>query len=307
MASPESARIRRTIVRDRVRAGVSIQEERREWEQYAATLQLAAGMTQREEAIAGLPCLWVADAADTGREVILYVHGGGLIAGSPRTHREFASRLAKQLRRRILLVDYRLAPEHPFPAALDDVTAVYLALLARMPNLDIVFGAESSGAALALSALVTLRDGGHPLPAAAFFISGHFDMTSSGESMESRRDVDPFTSKEALARAAEWYANGLDRRLPLISPLFADLGGLPPMLLQVGNDEILLSDSVRLAEAVDQCGGRAELRVWDQMWHTWPMYAELPEADAALREIDEFLSPAVSQTHPRSPTDKPPA
>lgn len=289
MASPESARIRKTIIRDCVPEGMSIQEERLEWERHAATQQLAAGMIQRDELIAGLPCRWVAEKAEPHREVILYVHGGGLIAGSPRTHSEFASRLAKRSRRRVLLVGYRLAPEHPFPAALDDVTAVYLDLLTRMLEQDIVIGAESTGAALALSSLLKLRDDGHPLPAAAFFLSGHFDMTLSGESMESRRDVDPFTSRESLARAVDWYANGLDPGLPLLSPLFANLGGLPPMLLQVGDDEMLLSDSVRLAEAVHRCGGRAELRVYEGMWHNWPMHPELPEGNAALCEIDEFL------------------
>jgi epsilon-lactone hydrolase len=290
MPSPESALVRQTIVRDGVPEGVSIEEERRSWEAHAATLVLAAGTSRRSEEIAGTRCVWVENEPGRDRQVIVYIHGGGLIAGSSRTHGELASRMAAKLRRRILLVDYRLAPEHPFPAALDDVTAVYRGLLARLPNQDLVFGADSTGAALALAALLRLRDEGAPLPVAAFFISGHFDMTLTGESMQTRRDADPFTSREALARAIDWYRNGLDPRLPLISPLFASLQGLPPMLLQVGDDEILLSDSVRLAEAVQRRGGQAELNVWDGMWHVWPMYAELPEADAALREMAEFLA-----------------
>lgn len=290
MASPESQRIRKSIVRDCVPDGVSIQEERAQFEAYAASLELAEGVRLRSETIADVPCLWVEDESGPDQGVVLYIHGGGLIVGSPVTHREFASRLVKRIARRVLLVDYRLAPEHPFPAALDDVVAVYTGLTGRMRARDIAIGGESSGAGLGLAALVALRNQGLALPAAAFFISGHFDMTSSGESMESRREVDPFTSREALERAIRWYANGADRRLPLISPIFAELRGLPPILLQVGDDEILLSDSVRVAEGIRSSGGPVELRVWDAMWHNWPMYAGLPEADGAMDEVREFLA-----------------
>lgn len=289
MPSLESESIRRTIVRDSVPDGVPIQEERRQWEAYASTLKLPEGIELREESIAGIACLWVGHQASRRQKIVYYIHGGGLSAGSPRTHCEFASRLVNYLDRRVLLVDYRLAPEHPFPAALEDVVAVYLRLIERHAPDDIVVGAESSGAALALSALVKLKDEGHPLPAAAFFISAHFDMTLSGESMESRGEVDPFTSREALERAAKWYTNGADPRMPLISPLFANLQNLPPMLLQVGDHEILLSDSLRVADEVRKQGGRAELRVWEGMWHIWPMFVGLPEADWALAELAEFL------------------
>jgi monoterpene epsilon-lactone hydrolase len=289
MPSLESEAIRKAIVRDSVPDGVSIQEERRQWEVYASTLKLPEGIELREETIAGIACLWVANQANRRQKIVYYIHGGGLSAGSPRTHSEFASRLVNSLDRRVLLVDYRLAPEHPFPAALEDVEAVYLRLIERHAPNDIVVGAESSGAALALSALVKFKDEGQPLPAAAFFISAHFDMSLSGESMQSRGEVDPFTSREALERAAKWYTNGADPRLPLISPLFAKLQNLPPMLLQVGDHEILLSDSLRVAEEVRKQGGRAELRVWEGMWHNWPMYAGLPEADWALAELAEFL------------------
>jgi epsilon-lactone hydrolase len=295
MASFESLRIRKTIVRDCVPDGVSIQEEREQWEAFARSLELAAGVRLRPETIADVPCLWVEDESNQSKNVVVYIHGGGLIAGSPVTHREFASRLVKRIRRGVLLVDYRLAPEHPFPAALDDVRAVYAHLITRMRADDISIGGESTGAGLGLAALIKLRDDGLALPAAAFFISGHFDMTSSGESMDSRREVDPFTSPESLERAIRWYTNGADRKLPLISPVFADLSGLPPMLLQVGDDEILLSDSVRVAERIRRSKGRVDLRVWDAMWHNWPMYLGLPEADAALLEISEFLEGLASR------------
>jgi len=289
MASSESLRIRKTIVRDCVPDGISIQEERAQWEAYAHSLQLAEGVRLRPETIADVPCLWLEEESNQHQNMVLYIHGGGLIAGSSVTHREFASRLVKRLRRRVLLVDYRLAPEHPFPAALDDVRAVYAALVSRMRAQDITWGGESTGAGLALAALIQLRDAGLLLPPGAFFISGHFDMTLSGESMTSRREIDPFTSRQSLERAIRWYANGADCRQPLLSPVFADLSSLPPILLQVGDDEILLSDSLRVAERIRQSGGSVELRVWDAMWHNWPMYVGLPEAEGALEEIGEFL------------------
>lgn len=220
--------------------------------------------------------------------VVLYVHGGGLISGSPRTHAEFASRLVRRLNRRVLLADYRLAPEHPFPAALDDMRAVYRALLEQIQPADVVLGAESSGAGLALALLLELKNE-LPSPAAAFFISGHFDMTLSGASMTSREAVDPSTTRESLERAANWYARNIDRASPRVSPLFGELDGLPPLLLQVGDDEILLDDSTRVADAVRRAGGNVGLSVWKGMWHTWPMYAGLPEADEALAEIRGFL------------------
>jgi acetyl esterase/lipase len=126
-------------------------------------------------------------------------------------------------------------------------------------------------------------------PAASFFISGHFDMTLTGPSMESRHDVDPLITRESLERAAAWYTHGTDRASPSVSPVFAQLDGLPPLLLQVGDDEILLDDSTRVTDAVRRSGGRIELSVWKGMWHTWPMYVELPESDSALTEIRRFL------------------
>jgi epsilon-lactone hydrolase len=295
MASSESQRIRRTIVRDCVPDGISIQEERGQWAAYAESLELAEGILLRPETISDVPCLWVEHESSQNQSMVMYVHGGGLIAGSSVTHREFASRLVKRIRRRVLLVDYRLAPEHSFPAALDDLVAVYADLIARMQAKDITFGGDSTGAGLALAALTKLRDDGRALPAGAFFISGHFDMTLSGDSMDSRREVDPFTSRESLERAIRWYTNGADCKLPLVSPVFADLSMLPPILVQVGDDEILLSDSVRVAERIRKSGGRAELRVWTAMWHTWPMYVGLPEADGALKEVGEFLERFASR------------
>jgi acetyl esterase/lipase len=280
--------IRKTLERDVIPSGMTIQEERRRWEAHAASVRLPDGVTLREELIGGVPCLWVESAGASAERVVLYVHGGGLIAGSPRTHAELASRLVAHLSRRVLLVDYRLAPEHPFPAALDDVRAVYEGLIQRIEPRHVVLAGESAGAGLALALLADLK-GKAPLPAAAFFISGHFDMTLSGSSMVTRAQADPQTTRESLERAVAWYTNGVDRAAPRVSPLFAELDQLPPLLLQVGDDEILLDDSTRVADVVRRSGGRVALSVWAGMWHAWPLYAELPEAEQALLEIRRFL------------------
>src|SRR5687768_11038887 len=160
MPSPESREIRKSIVRDRVLEGMSIGEERRQWEAFALTLALQPRTRLRESELADVPCLWVEREGANDTRVVFYVHGGGLIAGSPSTHRELASRLAHALAARVLLVDFRLAPEAPFPAALDDVTAAYRALCASVAPESITFGADSTGSALALALLVALRDGG---------------------------------------------------------------------------------------------------------------------------------------------------
>jgi epsilon-lactone hydrolase len=291
MASEESRRIRQKLIRDSVPPGASILEERAAWEAQAAQLELPAGATWHCEQIAHVPCVWVRSGSSAGGRVILYLHGGGLIAGSPLTHRELAVRLSQRTDTPVLLVDFRLAPEHPFPEGLEDVTAVYLTLLRRgITPARVILGGDSSGAGLALSLLERLRMEHKPMPGGAFFISGHFDLTLSGESMKTLDSIDPLTSRDVLERAGQWYAGGSDLEAPLLSPLFADLVGLPPLLLQVGSHEILLSDSTRLAEKVAARGGSARLRVYDEMWHAWPMFTGLPEGEEALAEIGAFLS-----------------
>ena len=220
--------------------------------------------------------------------MVVHLHGGGFVFHDLDVHDRVCRRFANRLDMGVLSVGYRLAPEHPFPAALDDVRAVYAGLLENVDAREVVLGAESSGAALALALLVDVKNE-RPLPAAAFFISGHFDMTLSGMSMASREAVDPVTTRESLERAAAWYTRGADRASPRVSPIFAPLDGLPPLLLQVGDDEILLDDSTRVAAAVSRSGGRAELSIWPGMWHAWPMHPDLPEADEALAEIRGFL------------------
>ena len=266
MPSEESIEIRKSIVKDQLRKDIPLIQKRQEWEEAALKTPIPLGIKLETDLIGQVPCLWIKEESSLENYVIVYIHGGGLTEGSAITTRAFGARLTKVIHMPVLVVDYRLAPEYPFPAALQDVKKVYLNLLENgyKPE-QIIFGGDSNGGGLALATLIALRDEGKNLPAGIFLISPVVDLTFSGESMTTRADLDPFTSKEALIDCAQLYAQEKDLRSPLISPLFAELSGLPPMLIQVGDHEILLSDAVRLAEKANQNGSTAILKVWEAM------------------------------------------
>jgi epsilon-lactone hydrolase len=290
MASDASRRMRRGLVKESVRADVTLEQQRREWEEYAAALLLAPGTRSEPEVIGGVPCLWVVSENGCDAGAILYAHGGGLVTGSAVTHRELASRLAAASGRRVLLVDYRLMPEHPFPAPLEDFLRVHRTLrdAGRLAPGQVLFGGDSNGAGLALAAMVALREAREHQPAGAFFISGAFDATLSGETMATRAEIDPLLSMAVLQ---DWqrHLGGVDLRSAVLSPLFADLGGLASVLIEVGEHEMWLSDSVRVAGKIQAAGGEARLHVWQDMWHVWPMWGDLPEAAAVIAEISAFV------------------
>ncbi len=290
MPSPESIEIRKIIVKDELREDIPLHIKRQEWEMASLELPLPSDIDIQSDVIGQVPCLWVRSAHAIDDYVIVYVHGGGLVEGSVTTTREFGARLAKITRIPVLIVDYRLAPEHPYPAALQDFKQVYRALreLGYTPN-QIVIGGDSNGGGLALAGLIALRDEGESQPACLFLISPVVDLTFSGESMKTRAEIDPFTSEAVLRHCAALYAQGVDLHSPLISPLFADLSNLPSMFIQVGDHEILLSDSVRLADNANQSGTAAQVEVWADMWHVWHYFADLPEAQEAIEKIRDFL------------------
>ena len=239
----------------------------------------------------GIPAEWIAAPGAVQDRVILYLHGGGYVIGSINTHRAMIARIARASNARALAIDYRLAPEHPFPAAVDDATAAYKWLLAEgyEPG-KIVIAGDSAGGGLTLAALVALRDSGVPMPAGAVPISPWTDLEGTGESVRSRAAKDPMVTQANLAESAKQYYGAHDPKNPLVSPLHANFRGLPPMLIHVGDAEILLDDATRVAERAKLAGVKVELEVWDDMIHVWHVFAKLlPEGQQAIDKIGKFV------------------
>jgi acetyl esterase/lipase len=251
----------------------------------------AADVATEPVTVNGVPAEWVsAPDVDPGR-VVLYLHGGAYVIGSVNTHRDLAGRISRASGGRVLNVDYRLAPEHPHPAAVDDATAAYRWLLARgqAPSRLAVAG-DSAGGGLTVATLVALRDAGTPMPAAGVCLSPWVDLEGTGDSMTACSELDPMVQKEHLVRMAKLYLGDLDARTPLAAPLYADLSGLPPLLIQVGTAETLLDDSQRIAERARKASVDVTLEVWDDMIHVFQAFAPiLPEGQQAIDKIGEYL------------------
>ncbi|MDB5439617.1 MAG: alpha/beta hydrolase [Caulobacteraceae bacterium] len=225
-------------------------------------------------------------------KVLIYFHGGGYLSGSPASHRHLAAKMAVETRLRTLLVDYRLAPEAPFPAAVEDAYAAYQYLLdSGIRAANIVLAGDSAGGGLCLLLMLRLKAAGLPLPAAAALLSPWVDLTCSGESFQTNANLDPLISHVGMSQAATIFlAGGIDPANPLVSPLFADLAGLPPLLIQVSSDETLRDDSLALAREATRAGVDARLDVTDAMVHVWPLFWPiLAEGRDALKAIRRFL------------------
>jgi acetyl esterase/lipase len=270
----------------------TVEGRRQRLDATGASVPLLEG-TQSEAAEAGgVPAEWVWNGGERpSSPVILYTHGGAYTSGSLVSHRPYVARLAHAAGAAVLHIDYRLGPEHPFPAAVDDALTAYRWLLAEGTDPSrLAVAGDSAGGGLALALLVALRDAGDPLPAAATLFSPWTDLTLSGDSAESRNAVDVMLTKEELRIEATNYLGGADARDPLASPVFADLSGLPPLLLEVGDPEVLLDDSTRVAERATAAGTEVDLRVWPEVFHVWIAAAGLmPEADAAMAEVVAWL------------------
>jgi epsilon-lactone hydrolase len=245
----------------------------------------------------GVPAHWLAaPGADTGR-VLLFLHGGGYELGSLRSDGELAARLGLASGMRVLFPEYRLAPEHPFPAAVDDVLAAWRWLRADqdLAAASMAVAGDSAGGGLAVALLVATRDAGEALPAAAVLMSPTVDLTSSGDSMTERADQDPISTPAMLREFAADYLAGADPKTPLASPLFAPLGGLPPLLIQVGTADLLLSDSERLAAAASDAGVDVILEIGEGLPHVYQLLLGTPEAAEATEQIGKFLRARVDQ------------
>jgi acetyl esterase/lipase len=234
---------------------------------------------------------WTMPEACPDDRMVLYFHGGGFVMGSAFSHRGIVSGFAKRLGVKALTFDYSLAPEHPAPAAAMDGAAMYRYVLGQgyKPE-NIVFAGDSAGGGVALSTLLVLKDEGDPLPAACALFSPCTDMTLSGASHKTRLEADPCTPKGANETYLPYYVGAGDPRHPYVSPLFGELSGLPPMIIQVGEDETLLDDSVRLAQWAREAGVTVRLHTWKGLFHCFPLLApRFPEATQALDESCGFL------------------
>lgn len=223
---------------------------------------------------------------------VLHLHGGGYVMGDPGGSRGFTTALALACRARVVSLDYRLAPAHRFPAAVDDALAAYAALLGSgvLPS-RIAIGGESAGGGLTVATLLAVRGAGLPQPACAVVMSPWVDLTCAGDSYDTCAARDPLLTRGVLLEMADQYLGGGDPRAPFASPARADLSGLPPLLIQVGADEVLLDDAVALAERAQAAGVSTQLEIWPDMIHVWQMFAgTLPQADDAIRRIVEFLA-----------------
>ena len=294
MPSPQLEQVLHLVEIRRQAAGgarPNVADRRAGMDAFFGSLGTTPGVSSEKVDAGGVPAEWVsAPSAETNRAV-LYLHGGGYVVGSPASHREMAARLSAAAGARVLVIDYRLAPEHPFPAAVDDATAAYRWLLAQgvEPSGAAICG-DSAGGGLTVAALVALRDAGDPLPAAGVCLSPWVDMEALGESMTARAKLDLMVGRDGLLDSAAKYLAGADPRSPLAAPLYADLQGLPPLLIQVGTSETLYDDSTRLDERARAAGVDVTLQTWKEMVHVWHLFAPmLPEGQQAIEAIGEYL------------------
>jgi acetyl esterase/lipase len=250
---------------------------------------LPVGTTFSPDKVNGVAVEWLTPSKVSTDTVILYLHGGGWTLGWKNNHRTLVAFICQAASSHAIAVDYRLAPEHPYPAALEDCLSVYRWLINNSTRPDqIVIVGDSAGANLALTTIMSLRDSNDLLPAAVVCISPMTDLTGSGETFYSQKDA-LLTPRFALTMASLYYGDH-DPQSPLISPLFGDLSGFPRLLIQVGEDEILLSDSIRLADKATMAGVNMKLTVWPGMWHVWHTFVPfLPEAKQAVEQIGKFI------------------
>ncbi|MBC55009.1 MAG: alpha/beta hydrolase [Gammaproteobacteria bacterium] len=233
---------------------------------------------------------WLVPASCNSQRVVLYSHGGGYLFGSPLSYRAFSSRLAVACDARVFVLDYRLAPEHPFPAAADDVIAAYRYLLTEHDAANIVLAGDSAGAGLSLSLLVQIREAGLAMPSAAVLLSPYADLAVTGESVDSNSATCAMFSGDAIRRAAATYLNGAPATDARASPLYAEYTGFPPLLIYVSDNEVLRDDGLRVAERAAAADVATDLRVWHGQPHVWPLFVPvLPEANQVLKEMGAFV------------------
>ncbi len=296
MASPKFYRL---VERMRARGNPgprTIEELRADMEEVGRKFTPPAGVNFSPVDAGGVPGEWAIPSAGDTETVIFYLHGGGYGVGSIASHRHLVAQLAQASEARGFSIDYRLAPEHPFPAAVDDAVAAARWLLSQGVKPErLVFAGDSAGGGLAIATCLALRDAGDPLPAALVCMSPLTDLAKEGESMRTKADLDPMVRPESSEAYALRYVGAQgDRKAPLASPLYADLRALAPMQILVGTWETLLDDSTRIAERARAAGVDVDLQVWDEMIHIWPYFADIiPEGKEAIARMGNYIRSKV--------------
>lgn len=269
-----------------------VQDSRNGLETLSTILKPPKDMKLEEFDAAGVPAAWISTPNVIDHNVILYLHGGAYISGSINSHKLLASQISRLSRARVLLIEYRLAPENKFPAAVDDAFNTYKWLLdnEKIKPKNLIIAGDSAGGGLTLATLVKLRDTGTLLPAAAVCLSPWADLTNTGESFNKNPIIDPMIARFNLDFAAYLYLDEEDPRNPLASPVYANLEGLPPILIQTGGNEDLLDDSITFAKRAKEAGVDVTLDIWDDMFHVFQAtFALTPEGKQALQKIGEYI------------------
>ncbi|MCP4373133.1 MAG: alpha/beta hydrolase [Deltaproteobacteria bacterium] len=278
-------------LRPKFSVGKTVEEHRKAFERASRLILLPFGTNTELVSINGIKAEWVSVGNVSEEKIILFLHGGTYTFGSINTHRGIAARMSKYSGCKALVLDYRLAPEYPFPAAVEDSTNAFQWLIESgiSPN-NIAIVGDSAGGGLSLATMLILRDNGDPLPGAAICFSPWIDLEGKGESNKANIGIDPLISPEWFDYMAAFYVGNNDIKNPQISPIYADLKGFPPMLIQAGSDEVILDDSKRLAEQALEVGVEVTLDIWENMWHVWQLSGGLmPEATMALQKAGEFV------------------
>jgi len=272
--------------------GSSVNEQRRLLRTALSAQPLPADVTVTAAALGGVPTAEITVDGIDPRHVVLYFHGGVYVIGDAFLAADLASQVGRRIHAKVISVDYRLGPEHPYPAAVDDALAAYEGLLSNgVDASDIIFAGESAGGGLAIATLVNARDHRLPLPAAAFVMSPYVDLTLAGTTMETKREADPLFTRELLEVRVTAYTAGQDPAFFLISPIFADLSGLPPLIIQAGSHELLLDDAIRLAQRAATADVEVSLDITPGVPHVFQAYhAILDEGAAALDRAGGLLS-----------------
>lgn len=290
VASAENTQLIKRLRETKAVAGATVEENRRLFDEGAAAFVVPENIAREKIDAGGVPCEWFR-VSSAAKGAVLYLHGGGFVIGSTISHGALIARIAAASGYNVLGVNFRLAPEHPFPVPLNDCVSAYLYLLNQgfAPE-NIALVGDSAGSALVISTLLSLRDQGLPKPACGVALSAWADLTLTAGSLQRNAERDPVVTKEILQGMAPLYTAGQDAADPLISPVFADLSGLPPLLLQVGDRDVCEDDSRKLAANASAAGVDVQFEFWPEMIHCWHTYYDtLPEARDAVSKVGTYL------------------